>query len=133
MEHHPAVLIVEDEPLLLEAIDKKLKLSDLTTIPCASGQKAIDALKEAKNLPDVIWLDYYLRDMNGLEFMHVLKENEHWAKIPVLVVSNSASPDKIHTMLALGVRRYMLKAEHRLDEMIEIIQELTDESKNADQ
>ena len=59
--------------------------------------------------------------MNGLEFMQHLKSNPAWSKIPVLVVSNSASSDKVHSMLALGVRKYLLKAEYRLDEIVEML------------
>ena len=44
-------------------------------------------------------------------------------KIPVLVVSNSASPDKVHRMLALGAKKYMLKAESRLDDLVKIVDE----------
>lgn len=114
-------MIVEDETLLLQAISKKLKLSGLDVISCASGQQAIDYLENLDNLPDAVWLDYYLKDMNGLAFMQQLKETPKWSKIPVVVVSNSASPDKVHNMLGLGARKYILKAEYRLDEIVEMI------------
>ena len=107
--------------LLLQAITKKLKLSGLDVISCASGQQAIDYLLSIDHLPDAVWLDYYLKDMNGLAFMQQLKENPKWNKIPVIVVSNSASPDKVHNMLGLGARKYILKAEYRLDEIVEMI------------
>jgi two-component system, chemotaxis family, chemotaxis protein CheY len=117
----PTIMVVEDETLLLQAITKKLKLSNLDVVSCASGQQAIDYLNGMDQLPDAVWLDYYLKDMNGLAFMQALKENPKWAHIPVLVVSNSASPEKVTNMLALGVRKYILKAEYRLDEIIEMI------------
>ena len=117
----PTIMIVEDEWLLLQAISKKLELNGITAISCSSGKKAIDHLNSSSELPDAIWLDYQLKDMNGIEFMEQLKKKETWAQIPVIVVSNSASPDKVHSMLALGAKRYLLKAEYRLDELIPII------------
>lgn len=114
-------MVVEDETLLLQAITKKLKLSNLDVISCASGQQAVDYLNNLDEMPDAVWLDYYLKDMNGLAFMQTLKENPKWADIPVLVVSNSASPEKVHNMLGLGAKKYILKAEYRLDEIIEMI------------
>lgn len=117
------VMIVEDENLLLQAISKKLKLSGIEPISCSSAKQAIDYLKEIEKLPNAIWLDYYLGDMNGLEFVKALKENPKWAKIPIVVVSNSASDKKVHNMLALGVEKYLLKAEYRLDEIIKIIKD----------
>ena len=48
-------------------------------------------------------------------------QKERFTKIPVIVVSNSASEEKGKNMLALGVRKYLLKASYRLDELIPII------------
>ncbi len=120
----PTIMVVEDETLLLQAITKKLKLSELDVISCASGQQAVDYLQNMDELPDAIWLDYYLKDMNGLAFMQTLKENASWSNIPVVVVSNSASPEKVHNMLALGAKKYILKAEYRLDEIIEMMRSM---------
>lgn len=127
----PTIMVVEDEMLLLQAITKKLKISNLDVVSCASGKQAIDYLKNMDKLPDAIWLDYYLKDMNGLAFMQAIKENSQWQFIPVVVVSNSASLDKVHTMLGLGVRKYILKAEYRLDEIIEMVKDLIKENNNS--
>lgn len=115
-------MVVEDEPLLLAAITKKLDKSGITTVPCRQGQIALDYLRSA--VPDAIWLDYYLPDLNGLQFVAKVKQDPRLAAIPVLVVSNSASPDKVNSMLALGVKQYLLKAEYRLDDIINIITKL---------
>lgn len=122
-KENPTIMVVEDENLLLQAITKKLKVSNLDVLSCASGQQAIDYLNSLEELPDAIWLDYYLKDMNGLGFMQQLKNDARWADIPVLVVSNSASPDKVNTMLGLGAKKYILKADYRLDEIIAMIRE----------
>lgn len=120
----PTVLIVEDENLLLAAITKKLEVTGITPLSFAGGSEAIDYLNSHQELPDAIWLDYHLKDMDGLMFMGKLKENDVWAHIPVVVVSNSASEEKVHSMLALGAKKYILKAEHRLDDIITVILDL---------
>lgn len=117
------VLVIEDEELLLKAIARKLKLNGLSFILSTSGTQALKILKEVKKLPDAIWLDYYLNDMNGLEFMNALRKNDKWFHIPTIVVSNSASNDKVKNMLALGVKKYYLKAENRLDDVITYVKE----------
>src|SRR5438046_1816674 len=110
---HPTIMVVEDESLLLQAITKKLKLSNIDVLSCSSGKQAVDYLNNLDVLPDAIWLDYYLKDMSGLEFMNHIKGNPKLQDLPVLVISNSASPDKVNTMLELGVKKYMLKADFR--------------------
>jgi len=121
---NPTIMVVEDEELLLQALTKKFKLAGLDVLSCSSGQQAIDYLNNLDNLPDAISLDYYLKDMNGLAVMQQVRDNPKWANIPVIVLSNSASPEKVTNMLALGAKKYLLKAEYRLDEIIVIIREL---------
>lgn len=122
-KQNPTIMVIEDETLLLQAITKKLKLSNMDVLSCASGQQAVDYLNNLEEMPDAVWLDYYLKDMNGLGFMQQLKANPKWENIPVLVVSNSASPDKVTNMLALGAKKYILKAEYRLDQIIDMIRD----------
>jgi CheY-like chemotaxis protein len=92
-------------------------------VSCISGEQALDYLGNLLELPDVIWLDYHLQKMNGLDFLKKVKENKKWQKIPVVIVSNSASEEKVHSMLALGAKKYVLKAEYRLDDIIKIVKE----------
>src|SRR4030042_241075 len=94
----PTIMGVEDEILLLEAIARKLKLSNANVISCSSGKQALDYLDSLDHKPDAIWLDYYLGDINGIDFMQQLRKNKDWANIPVVVVSNSASPEKVDKM-----------------------------------
>jgi len=118
-------MVLEDEDLLLQAITKKMKSLGLEVISCTSGKQAIDYLNNLPELPEAIWLDYYLKDMNGIDFMNQVKNNPKWQDIPVMVVSNSASGEKVTSMLGLGAKKYFLKAEYRLDDLIQSIKEIT--------
>lgn len=125
-EKKPTILVVEDEKLLLEAITKKLKISSITAIGCSTVDEATDYLENTNDLPDAIWLDYYLKETSGLDFMMQLKGNPQWEKIPVIIVSNSASQDTVKKMMALGASKYVLKTDFRLDEIINMFKELID-------
>ena len=125
------VMVVEDEALLLDAATKKLEHEGIKVLACLSGEVALEYVEKTTIVPDAIWLDYYLKDMNGLAFMQAIKTNPKWADIPVIEVSNSASPDKVHNMLALGVDKYILKAQYRLDEIIAILREIIDDAHAA--
>ncbi len=121
------ILVVEDEPLLLEAIGKKLEIDDIEAVLCIGGKEALQYLESHADMPSAIWLDYYLKDLDGLTFMGKLKQKQKRKKIPVIVVSNSASTQKVNMMLGLGVKKYLLKAEYRLDDIVNIIKELTNQ------
>jgi PleD family two-component response regulator len=118
------VLIIEDEELLLQVIEKKLKSEKIRYSSFKTGKEALDHLLKVKTLPDLIWLDYYLPDMNGLELMKNLREKPKFNDIPVLVISNSANDETVSKMMELGVREYIIKAEYRLEEIIKKISEV---------
>ena len=124
------IMVVEDEELLLQAVTKKLALSNLGSVSCTSAEQALDYLTTIPKLPDAIWLDYHLKGMDGLIFMQKLKANEKWSAIPVIVVSNSASQEKVHSMLALGAKKYLLKAEYKLDDIIKMVRQFIEENKS---
>ena len=124
MEKTYSVMVVEDEALLLQAITKKLKASGFEVVSCYTGDQAFDYLQEMDNLPDAIWLDYYLGNMDGLEFMDKIKTEEKWMKIPVIVVSNSTNQKNVHNMLNLGAKKYLLKANYRLEQIVEEIKKI---------
>ncbi|MEI6326756.1 MAG: response regulator [Candidatus Roizmanbacteria bacterium] len=120
-----SIMVVEDDALLRKAITKKLELMEIGVVSCESGASAIDHLRDSVSLPSAIWLDYNLGDMTGLDVISFIKTNDRLSSIPVIVVSNSAGEDKVQHMLALGVKKYIVKAEFRLDEIINTIKELS--------
>jgi CheY-like chemotaxis protein len=120
------VLVIEDDPLLLQAIKRKLEVSECEVVTSPTGKGGIEYLNNQPSVkPDVIWLDYYLTDMNGLEFMNILKKDPRFTHIPIVVVSNSASDEKVHAMLALGADKYILKADHKLEEIVTTVKSMT--------
>ena len=59
--------------------------------------------------PDLILLDIHLPDMKGHEVCRRLKEDPATRSIPVLIVSASAMPDEIDSMMQVGAASYMTK------------------------
>lgn len=123
------ILVVEDERPLLEAIKKKLEINDFQVVTARTTEQALSYVDELERI-DAIWLDHYLLGQeSGLDFVASLKKEASGSKeIPIYVVSNTASPDKVQTYLRFGVTKYFVKAEHRLEE---IILEIQDHIKNG--
>lgn len=112
------ILVVEDEIPLQNAIRKKLELSGFDVVTARKTLQAENLLKDLEKI-DVIWLDHYLLGQeDGLDLVAKLKNDDKWKKIPIFVVSNTASADKVKTYIRLGVSKYFTKADHRLDDII---------------
>ncbi len=130
MKQKITVMVVEDEKLLLEAIVKKLEMTGFETIAFADGDKALEYFKNLDKLPDLIWLDFYLGDLTGDVFLKKMREilgKDRWA--PVMVVSNSATPDKMEETLKNGADKYLVKADYKLEDLVDIAKEMTGISK----
>lgn len=117
----PIVLVVEDEKPLQDAIKMKLEKNDFDVVTARSVEQAMNFMDDIEKI-DIIWLDHYLLGQeNGLDFVAKAKNNKKWKKIPIFVVSNTATVDKIKTYLELGVEKYYTKSDHKLDNIIESI------------
>ncbi|MFO7807400.1 MAG: response regulator [Candidatus Moraniibacteriota bacterium] len=126
-----SVLVVEDERPLQEAIKIKMRKSGFNVISAKSSNQALNYLRdESIGKIDAIWLDHYLLGReSGFDFLVKVKENPGWEDIPVFVVSNTASPEKVSAYLELGIDKYYVKSNSRLEQIIEDIKLKTETKK----
>lgn len=116
---NPSILVVEDEIPLLDVITRKLENAGLDVVSARSVDQALDYLENMESI-SAVWLDHYLlgRD-DGLVLVAQLKNDDSpYKSIPVFVVSNTASDNKVHQYLSLGIDKYFVKAENALDKII---------------
>jgi DNA-binding response OmpR family regulator len=117
MQDKIKILIVEDEKPLLEAISIKLKSEGFDILTAREAETALDILK--KDGIRAIWLDHYLLGKeNGLDLVAKIKTDENYRQIPIFIVSNTVSLEKIRTYMQLGVEKYYIKANYRLENII---------------
>src|SRR5271165_1684637 len=98
------VLIVEDEPALLRALQINLRARGYEVTTSVAGQDAL--VEVARRPPDAVLLDLGLPDMDGTE---VIRQLRSWTTVPVIVLSGRAgSGDKIGALDA-GADDYVTK------------------------
>lgn len=116
------VLVVEDEQPLARAIRTKLEQAGFAVVAARSVAQAKEYLEEIDTIR-AIWLDHYLLgDESGLDFVTRLKEEGGMHRtVPIFLVSNTASSDKVQSYLRFGVSKYYTKADYRLDDILEDI------------
>lgn len=113
------ILVVEDEKPLVDAISAKLRRSGFDVVTARTVTQATAYMEDLLSI-DIVWLDHYLLGQaTGLDFVATIKgDNSPWRQVPIFVVSNTASPDKVQTYLRLGVNKYYTKSDYRLDGII---------------
>ena len=109
------VLVVDDEPLILEFLAENLRADDYTVLTAASGGEAIDTLGASR--PDVVLLDVVLPDMSGYDVCRRVRSgdavNDPWdPDLPIIMLSAKAE----HTDRVRGLNRgaddYVTKPFH---------------------
>ncbi len=127
MTNEKTMLVIEDERPLVEAIKHKLESNGFAVVTARTVEQALNYLEDLKQV-DAIWLDHYLLGKeDGLDFVSKIKQDgAKWKNIPIFVVSNTASPKNVQSYIRFGVKKYYVKAEHRLDGIIDEIKSFLD-------
>ncbi|MFF4189392.1 response regulator [Streptomyces sp. NPDC001691] len=106
------VLVVEDEPQLVRALEINLKARKYLVDAASDGQTALSLA--AANKPDAVLLDLGLPDMDGLDVMKALRR---FSRVPVLVVSARNTSDEKVAALDAGADDYITKP-FSMDELL---------------
>ncbi len=86
------ILIVDDEPDVLNVLEKKLGIEGFEIIKADCGQTAIE--KAAQEHPDMILLDIVLPDFDGSEVVQRIRTHPFLDKnIPILFLSGIVTGD----------------------------------------
>ena len=105
--HDPRILVVDDEPDILNLLDYNLKKAGFKVLSAKDGPEAIDTARLRK--PDLILLDIMLPDMEGTEVLKRLKTYDATRHIPVIMLTAKGEEvDKI-VGFELGAEDYITK------------------------
>lgn len=117
MKNFKKVLIVEDEVAFLTALSEEIKAEGLEVLTASDGKTGLDiALKEH---PDLIWLDYILPGMNGIEMLQQLRKDEWGKKAHVVLLTQVFDSKVVAEAVENGVFKYFIKADHSIPVIIE--------------
>jgi two-component system KDP operon response regulator KdpE len=101
---HNKILVVDDEPRMVQMIGMNLKLEGYEVISAPDGYQALE--KVTKEMPDLILLDIMMPEMDGFE---TLKRVREISSVPVIFLSVKAEePDRVRG-LDLGADDYITK------------------------
>ena len=80
-----SVLIVEDDPETREMLRRVLEKQGCTVNEAENGKVGLDRVEQST--PDLILLDLMMPEMDGFQFLEVLRGQEETRAIPVVVVT----------------------------------------------
>jgi CheY-like chemotaxis protein len=108
----------DDREIFQEAILKCYPYVELNF--ATDGDEALRILKTSTRNPDVIFLDYNMPRMTGVDCLRALKGREKTRSIPVVMYTTSGDAEDKNVTLMLGADHFMTKPNSFDDLCIEL-------------
>jgi DNA-binding response OmpR family regulator len=104
---HKKILVVEDEPDILQLITLYLEKEGFRTVSAKTGAEGLRQVKQEK--PDLVVLDLMLPEMDGLEVCKRLRSAPDTALLPIIMLTAKAEESDTIIGLELGADDYVTK------------------------
>jgi CheY-like chemotaxis protein len=111
------VLIVDDQPLVLEVLQTALREAGASVLTATDGAEALDIV--SANRPELILLDVYMPTMDGWQFLERLPALRRRPEPAVVLQTSAEAYADLQRARGLGVAAYVSKP-FRLSEVIEM-------------
>jgi DNA-binding response OmpR family regulator len=100
------ILVAEDEPLMLMAIEGKLKNDGFDVLGVSDGREALKAMEQ--NEFQLIITDILMPYTSGLELISIVKSDPS-KKIPIIVLSGLGQEETVMEAFQLGADDFLTK------------------------
>lgn len=118
----PKLAIIEDNTALSEMYRFKLEHAGFAVRTAADGEKGLVLAKEFQ--PDLILLDLKMPNMNGDEMLAELRQTDWGSDMRVIILTNISKDEAPHGLRFLHVDRYIVKAHHTPQQIVDVIREV---------
>ena len=82
------ILVVDDDIASSEILERTLEMAGWRVTTAANGREALVMLEsQGTKLPDIILMDLMMPELDGFEVLEIVKKNNAWNKIPVLIMT----------------------------------------------
>ncbi len=120
------ILIVDDEPDIVNLTEKFLKLGDFNTITCNNGRDAMEIVKENHDEIALILLDIMMPGTSDYSVLKEIKTNEKYKNIIVVLFTIKSFNEDIQKGKKLGADAYITKPFSGVDLLKYVKDLLTD-------
>jgi two-component system response regulator MprA len=120
------ILITEDEPAMMKALIDTLVRAGLTVLQAKDGEEGLAMAQ--KEHPDAILLDVLMPKMDGIAMMERLRADQWGKTVPIIILTNlDTSSNMISTILKDQPAYYLLKANTKLEDLVEKVKDVLGE------
>jgi DNA-binding response OmpR family regulator len=101
------ILVVDDNPNIVKLLEYRLKANEYEVITAHDGEEALDKVRLAK--PDLMILDVVIPKLDGYKVLSILRADEQYKDIPVVMLTAHGQAKDVEKGLELGAVSYITK------------------------
>lgn len=117
------ILLIEDDGAIIDVYKIGLEAAGFEVEAIMTGKQAIDRLSKEGNLPDLIFLDLLLPDMNGVEVLAEVRKTGKIKDTPVLVLTNYSDAELEKMGYDLKTEKHLLKSDYTPNQLADLVKE----------
>lgn len=117
------ILVIEDDPILLEGVHDILDLAGYHVLAANNGLEALQVF-EGQERPDLILSDIMMPRMNGYSFYEAVRAHPEWVAIPFIFLTARGEKADVRLGKQLGVDDYIVKPFEAEDLLVAIAAKL---------
>ncbi len=101
------VLVVDDDPVILELLRINFEIEGFEVLPATDGEEGLARARD--DAPDVVLCDIMMPRLDGIELLARLRDDPRTAGLPVVLLSAKAQKVEVERGLSLGADDYVTK------------------------
>jgi DNA-binding response OmpR family regulator len=113
------ILIIEDDPIVANIYRNKFSVEGYRVETASDGVAGLDMVREFR--PDAVILDLMLPKMTGVDLMKQLRSEADFAKLPVIVFSNTYLSNLVQEAWKAGATKCLSKANCTPKQVIDVV------------
>jgi two-component system, OmpR family, response regulator len=117
--HKISVLVIEDDPDIINLLQICLKLEGLETRTASNRDEVISAFRAAP-LPDLVLLDVRLPDVDGFDILTRIRQYPAMKTLPVIMLTAEATREAVLKGLVGGADGYVTKP-FQIDRLVKAV------------
>ena len=103
------ILVVDDEPDIVNLTEKILKLGSYNTLTCNNGKEALKLIEDKYDEISLVLLDLMMPGISGMEVLRTIKSNDMFKHILVILFTVKSFKEDIKKGKEMGADGYITK------------------------
>ena len=114
-----SVLVIEDDPNIRAMLKRMLEKAHCIVSEAQDGHDALEMMTQ--KIPQLILLDLMMPNVDGFEFMHLLRLRQDTPSIPIIIITAKDLTNEDSTRLSGSAQKILQKPDYSYPQLLEEI------------